>query len=200
MPPEKESWKSGDTTSSEGDSVSGNKIGAALGTGATVVAGNISSTSQRGSSIALQTDDAVSPEFLNDHLAPYLKDLCDLQHFIDEMNGRSKQNIKINSISEVPKIDTELINSALNGLLPEWHTISVVHNDLASYLTRNYTNDDLHLLCFRLRIDYEDLPGDVISRKVIEIIKYCEKHNLLDFLIQECQYMRPKLTVPSVRF
>lgn len=95
-------------------------------------------------------------------------------------------------------VANELVDAVQQGLFPDWRIISIVHNDFVSYLVRHYNNDDLHHLCYRLKIDYEELPGETISRKALEIIKHCERHSRFSALIQECKYMRPHLPVPSV--
>ena len=58
------------------------------------------------SHLHLISDEDVSPSFLDTHLAPYLKDLVDLQYLIDGMNKRPKQAIEITEINrtEIPRI------------------------------------------------------------------------------------------------
>jgi DNA-binding response OmpR family regulator len=75
---------------------------------------------------------------------------------------------------------------------------------LRAQIETYFSEDELHELCFDLRsslrakgldfdLDYEDLPGDSKKRKIIYLIRYFERRQLLFNLILACFHQRPHL-------
>ena len=66
-----------------------------------------------------------------------------------------------------------------------------------SHLLEQYFNlDELAALCFRLGINFENLPGQTLTNKVLALIRYCERHKRLPDLIQACRAQRPEVQWP----
>ena len=57
-----------------------------------------------------------------------------------------------------------------------------------------FDNDELRTLCFRLEVDYDNLSGDTKSGKVRELIRWCEKRNCLDKLVELLRKERPNVS------
>ena len=51
--------------------------------------------------------------------------------------------------------------------------------------------DELHELCELLSMDYEDLAGSSKTRKVLELVRYHDRRNELDKLIDQVKRLRP---------
>jgi hypothetical protein len=59
-------------------------------------------------------------------------------------------------------------------------------------LILDYFNQvELRELCFELSIPYEQLPGDNLSAKVLELIGFCERRGRMEELLGKCQQSRP---------
>lgn len=58
-------------------------------------------------------------------------------------------------------------------------------------LTNLFSEDELITLCFELGIDYEQLPGSSKLGKAREIIKFCDRRNLLKKLHHKVKMERP---------
>ncbi|MFL5801383.1 MAG: hypothetical protein ACJ8CR_06535 [Roseiflexaceae bacterium] len=50
-------------------------------------------------------------------------------------------------------------------------------------LDRHFSLNELSELSFDLGIDFENIPGDIKSAKVIGLIKYAERHSKFDMLV-----------------
>jgi hypothetical protein len=70
-----------------------------------------------------------------------------------------------------------------------------LHRILRTY----FTEDDLIALCFDLRVDYEELPGNNKARKVIELIRHFARADRIVELIDECQRHRPNVEWDKLR-
>ncbi|MCL4265031.1 MAG: hypothetical protein KJ069_17575 [Anaerolineae bacterium] len=64
---------------------------------------------------------------------------------------------------------------------------------LRDTLNDYFNTDELIELCFTLGIDYENLGGDSKTEKILELIKYCERHGHTDDLINTIQRARPNI-------
>lgn len=63
---------------------------------------------------------------------------------------------------------------------------------LGHTLKHSHDESELRDLCFfEIGVDYEDLPGQSKQDKVRELIKYCERHDLIDTLSVYCKKARP---------
>ncbi|MCA9975984.1 MAG: hypothetical protein KC413_09555 [Anaerolineales bacterium] len=51
---------------------------------------------------------------------------------------------------------------------------------LRQVLTRYYNDSELHIMCFDLGIDYEDISGRTKSEKVVELVAFAQRNNRLD--------------------
>ena len=62
---------------------------------------------------------------------------------------------------------------------------------LANNMEAAYNLAELADLCFDLGINFENIAGDTLNSKVVNLIQYCERHNLLFSLRQKNQLKRP---------
>jgi outer membrane protein assembly factor BamB/tetratricopeptide (TPR) repeat protein len=60
-------------------------------------------------------------------------------------------------------------------------------------LTEYFNEEELRDLCFRLDVDYDDLPGAGKAGKARELITYHERRRALPALIDMCRELRPKV-------
>lgn len=70
------------------------------------------------------------------------------------------------------------------------------HDDLLqalfTFLIQHFNDSELNTLCFRLGIQYEDLPGTSRSDKARELVSYCQRHGWIPSLLQELERQRPQ--------
>lgn len=66
--------------------------------------------------------------------------------------------------------------------------------ELANRIEQRFNTNELHDLCFKLNIDYDNLPGSTRKDKVRELVKFCNRHGKLDELISLCKALRPNET------
>lgn len=52
---------------------------------------------------------------------------------------------------------------------------------------------ELQTLCFNLKIDFEDISGSTKTDKIRELIKHCQRQNLLEELLTACEESRPQI-------
>ena len=64
-------------------------------------------------------------------------------------------------------------------------------------IRQHFSDDELHELCYRLDINYEDLPATGKAGKARELVEYAERHGLLPELIATCRLLRPKAAWPD---
>jgi uncharacterized protein len=60
-------------------------------------------------------------------------------------------------------------------------------SQLLQTLTDHFSDDELRTLCFKLGVDYEDLPGQSRAAKARELVAYCERHDRVVDLEEECR-------------
>lgn len=65
-----------------------------------------------------------------------------------------------------------------------------LHDEIITYFSQGELKD----LCFRLAIDFDDLPGQTRQDKVRELIGYCQRRGLLMSLVKQCELLRPHLS------
>ena len=63
-------------------------------------------------------------------------------------------------------------------------------------LAEHFSDEELRVLCFDLRVDYHELPGEAKSVKVVELISYLERRDRLSELVRKCSELRPNVAWP----
>lgn len=62
---------------------------------------------------------------------------------------------------------------------------------LSDQINDYFNAEELADLCFRLGIEYENLPGGTKSARARELADYCRRHGRVDDLIATCRQLRP---------
>ncbi|MCP4357745.1 MAG: hypothetical protein GY796_06995, partial [Chloroflexi bacterium] len=73
----------------------------------------------------------------------------------------------------------------------------LVQNELNTILAEGFNLDELRGLAFDLNIDYEEIPGETRSRKILELITYMIRRGRAEELLQVCYRLRPNLSTPA---
>jgi hypothetical protein len=60
-------------------------------------------------------------------------------------------------------------------------------------LETSFNLDELRGLCFDLAINFENLRGDTLLAKTIELVSYCQRQRLLARLMTVCMELRPEI-------
>ena len=60
-------------------------------------------------------------------------------------------------------------------------------------LETSFNLDELRGLCFELAIQFDNLRGDTLLAKTIELVSYCQRRRLLSQLVQTCLGLRPEI-------
>jgi hypothetical protein len=68
---------------------------------------------------------------------------------------------------------------------------------LRRFLISAFSDSELNDLCFDLGVDYENLPGQTKGDKARELIRYAERHRLLNQLIGMSRKLRPHSSWPD---
>lgn len=74
-----------------------------------------------------------------------------------------------------------------DGLLRLWHLIE-----------KHFSESELQSLCFRLKIDYEALPGSGKGNKARELVEFCARHVRLPELLRCLRDVRPRVDWPDL--
>ena len=69
-----------------------------------------------------------------------------------------------------------------------------VEKKIYKIMIDTFTLNELKEACFLLAIDYEDLPGETKSGKVLEIIGFLKRRNQLDILKEKIINLRPNIS------
>lgn len=69
---------------------------------------------------------------------------------------------------------------------------------LLDLLRIHFSESELRDLCFHLRINYEDLPGQSRWDKTRELVTYCRRRQCLPELLAACRRLRPNAPWPDV--
>lgn len=86
----------------------------------------------------------------------------------------------------------EDIRNCIDSTLPEMLPKQPHREVLRRNLTQCYSISEIeNVICFDLEIDYETLDGNNKESKISELIKYCERRQIIDKLIQKCKTTRP---------
>ena len=82
----------------------------------------------------------------------------------------------------------ELDKEPVTALPPEGEPSGkFLHNELADA----FNKDELVELCYEIGIDYEQLSGENVKRKAVELVQYCKRHKKINTLIEHCERKRP---------
>jgi hypothetical protein len=65
--------------------------------------------------------------------------------------------------------------------------------ELHQILSTYFDKDELKTLCSRLKVDYDNLPGDGKMGKARELIAYLERRGRLPQLLEEVKLLRPNI-------
>ncbi len=68
---------------------------------------------------------------------------------------------------------------------------------LKELIVRYFNREELEDLCFRLGIDKDDLPSATKPELAKEVILYCERHGMLERLLELCREQRPHAEWPE---
>ena len=66
-----------------------------------------------------------------------------------------------------------------------------LHEAMTSYLN----DSELRLLCLSMGVDYEQLPGEELGRKTLELIDYSRRHGRMPDLVDQFCRTRPNASV-----
>lgn len=64
-------------------------------------------------------------------------------------------------------------------------------------IEHDFNAEELNSLAFDLGIKKETIGGESHEARVINLVTYCERHDLLDRLILQCQELRPLVDWPA---
>lgn len=73
-----------------------------------------------------------------------------------------------------------------------------IQSALLDLIDQHFAEEELKELCFRLNIEYDDLPASGKRSKAMELIKHCVRHSLLASLVQTCSSQRQDVAWPQV--
>jgi hypothetical protein len=77
----------------------------------------------------------------------------------------------------------------------EWELEFLV--DLRQIFTNRFSEGELRALCFDLGVDYNNLPGQGRSDKVIELISFLERRRRIPELVNVLKQLRPDISWPE---
>ena len=64
-------------------------------------------------------------------------------------------------------------------------------NALLDFIDQRYNMEEFKTLCFRLYVDYEDLPAETLEGKMREFVRYLERHDRTPDLLRRLERDRP---------
>ena len=70
---------------------------------------------------------------------------------------------------------------------------------LRQAINQYFSESDVKTLCFDLHVDYESLPGDGKSEKVVELIKHFVRSGRLEELLNYCSDFRPNVPWDEIK-
>jgi len=62
-------------------------------------------------------------------------------------------------------------------------------------LIKHFNEEELKTLCFYLKLDFDELPGDNLSGKARELIKYYSRRENLHILVKKINQIRPDISI-----
>lgn len=85
------------------------------------------------------------------------------------------------------------------GMEPDWKpddavmvNLPVNMNDLAAKIQTRFNLDELDDLARAIDINPEDVPGETLPRRSVELVEMAQRHGLMGPLIMACREMRPR--------
>jgi nucleoside phosphorylase len=69
---------------------------------------------------------------------------------------------------------------------------------LRKWLEASFSETELRTLCFDLRVDYENLPGEEKARKCLELVSYMGRHGRIQEVVDWCSQERPDFSPVDV--
>ncbi len=64
---------------------------------------------------------------------------------------------------------------------------------LRQLFSENFDQSELRILCFDLKVDFDQLKGEIKEEKIIELILYMARHHRLEELLARCRELRPSV-------
>lgn len=95
---------------------------------------------------------------------------------------------QINDEPQIPTIAQPVFTEA---------SVSNLRHDYLAILNNKFSESELKDVCFRLNVNYEDLPGASRRDKGRELIMFLERRSMLHQLPQTIQKIRPDIELPS---
>ena len=65
--------------------------------------------------------------------------------------------------------------------------------ELYQILRERFNLEELRTLCFELRVEYDDLPGEGRAAKARELVRFMQRTDQLDYLWATIQQNRPDI-------
>ena len=90
---------------------------------------------------------------------------------------------RVKSLEEV----VAFLRSIIKPKTGELKTRATFHDQMAHV----FNLDDVRQICFDLKVNYEDLPGDTLTDKCRELYLFMEKRGDVHRLVEICQRERP---------
>ncbi|MCB9419239.1 MAG: hypothetical protein H6667_05515 [Ardenticatenaceae bacterium] len=123
---------------------------------------------------------AVQIDFRNPREMHEIQDVLGLVRLLRNKLGYdgyfNRLNETINSFSQAD------LSAATDGL-----------QGLRRNLEASFNLDELRGLCFDLAVNFENLAGDTLHMKTIELVSYCQRRRLLARLVTTCRELRPEV-------
>jgi hypothetical protein len=125
----------------------------------------------------LETDIPVAQiDFRNPRQIHQIQDAVSLVRFLRDRLGHSHYFSNLNTT----------INSFSDDRPSDSRSLGTLRQNVEKY----FNLDELRNLAFDLGINYENLPGETLRAKSRELVDYCQRHNILDDLIELCAELR----------
>ena len=67
---------------------------------------------------------------------------------------------------------------------------------LRQAISNHFRRGEIRTLCFDLRIEYDDLPGETKDDMARELVAYCERRGQLEELVEQVKKARPNISHP----
>lgn len=65
-------------------------------------------------------------------------------------------------------------------------------------ISHRFNIEELKTLCFSLGVDFDDIVGEGKAGKIRELVLYCQRHDKLEELVNQCSQWRPNYTWPEL--
>ena len=70
---------------------------------------------------------------------------------------------------------------------------------LAEKISNHFSPTELKILCANLGVDFEDIAGETLNGKCVELVLYFDRLSSLIDLLVECRKMRPRVDFENLR-